>query len=222
MKQVLMAGTNGMIGSAILEICLSDPEIESVISITRKPIGLSHPKLIQVIHTDFTDFMPIEAHFSEIDLCFYCVGVYTGQVSRDLFRKITVDFTISFAEMLKNQSPSATFCFLSGQGADKSEKSKIMFALDKGIAENRLIKLGFPQLNIFRPGYIYPVKARKEPNLLYRVSRVIYPFLKYIYPNIGITSTDLANAMFYIGMQGTDQTVYENSDIRRISLNAKI
>lgn len=220
MKQVLIAGTNGMIGSAILHLCLLDPEIEKVISITRQTIRVSHPKLFQVFHPEFTDFTPISNHFSDIDICFYCVGVYTGQVSRDLFRKITVDFTVAFAEMLIKQSPAAGFCFLSGQGADSSEKSKVMFALDKGIAENNLIRLGFSRLSIFRPGYIYPVQPRKEPNLLYRVSRLVYPFLKYLYPNIGITSTDLAYAMFYIGMQGGIQTIYENRDIRKIALNA--
>lgn len=176
-----------------------------------------HPKLIQVIHQDFTDFTPISTVFAGIDICFYCVGVYTGQVSRDLFRKITVDITISFAAMLKNMSPDARFCFLSGQGADSSEKSNILFALDKGIAENKLILLGFNQLNIFRPGYIYPVKARKEPNLMYRIMRSVYPLLRYLNPNIGITSAELAKVMFTMGMQGSNQLIFENRDIRKIA-----
>jgi nucleoside-diphosphate-sugar epimerase len=217
MKKVLIAGTNGMIGSAILQLCLMDPELEKVISITRKPIGILHPKLSEVIHPDFTDFTPVSADFSGIDLCFFCVGVYTGQVSRELFRKITVDITFAFAAMLKKQSPDARFCFLSGQGADISETSKIMFALDKGIAENKLMHLGFSQLSIFRPGYIYPVQARKEPNLMYRILRWIYPILRYLYPNIGISSADLAKVMFTIGRMGSTQTIYENRDIRNIA-----
>ncbi|MDE3251740.1 MAG: hypothetical protein KGO92_02970 [Bacteroidota bacterium] len=222
LKQVLIAGTNGMMGRVILDLCLKDPEIEKVISITRKPIGISHPKLFQVIHQDFTDFTLIANDFSGIDVGYYCVGVYTGQVSRDVFRKITIDVTVAFAEMLKKQSPDASFCFLSGQGADSSERSKIMFALDKGVAENKLIALGFHQLCIFRPGYIYPVQKRKEPNLMYRVMRRVYPFLQYLYPDIGITSADLALTMFIIGKQGGNQTIYENRDIRRIARDASL
>ena len=55
---------------------------------------------------------------------------------KDEFRKITVDYTVSFATALKKGSPNAVFCFLSGQGADRTEKSRMMFARDKGHAEN--------------------------------------------------------------------------------------
>jgi len=68
--------------------------------------------------------------------------------------------------------------FLSGQGADRDEKSKISFARYKGIAENYLFNKAFQQLYIFRPAYIYPVQKRKEPNLFYSSLRLIYPVVK--------------------------------------------
>jgi hypothetical protein len=37
-----------------------------------------------------------------------------------------------------------------------------MFAKDKGIIENRLSEIGFKAFYTFRPGYIYPVKPRRE------------------------------------------------------------
>jgi hypothetical protein len=129
-----------------------------------------------------------------------------------------VDVTAAFAKELKQQSPSTGFCFLSGQGADSSEKSKVMFALDKGVAENRLIALNFTHLAIFRPGYIYPVTPRKEPNALYRIFRVLYkPFLSKIYPNIGLTSEQLATAMVNIGFNGGDKIIYENREIKQLA-----
>jgi hypothetical protein len=144
--------------------------------------------------------------------------VYTGQVPRDEFRKITVDVTAAFAKELKQQSPDTGFCFLSGQGADRSEKSKVMFALDKGVAENRLIALNFTHLAILRPGYIYPVTPRKEPNALYRIFRSLYkPFLSKIYPNIGLTSEQLATAMVNIGFNGGDKIIYENREIKQLA-----
>ena len=218
MKNIIITGTNGMIGQLILEYCLQRKDVSKVTSITRKKTGISHPKLFEVIHENYLDFSSIRETLQHQDICFFCIGVYTGQVPRDEFRKITVDVTAAFAKELKQESPDTGFCFLSGQGADSSEKSKVMFALDKGEAENILIGLNFRHLAIFRPGYIYPVTPRKEPNTLYRIFRILYkPLLSKIYPNIGLTSVQLAKAMIHIGFNGGDQTIYENKDIKSLS-----
>ena len=116
--------------------------------------------------------------------------------------------------MLKQQSPNATFCFLSGQGADSSEKSRILFAKEKGIAENYLLRLQFANTYIFRPGYIYPVTPRKEPNFSYKVMRKLYKPISFIYPNIGVSSIQLANKMVSVGINGGDKIVYENKAIQ--------
>ncbi len=217
MKTILITGTNGMIGNLILEYCLLRDDVQTITSITRKPIGITHPKLKEVLHNDFLDYSAIEASFANQDICFFCIGVYTGAVPRDEFRKITVDYTQAFAACLKKNSPNASFVFLSGQGADSSEKSKVMFALDKGIAENILINLQFKQLSIFRPGYIYPVTPRIEPNTLYKVFRALYkPFLSKVYPNIGLSSEELAQVMIKAGFEGGSKIIYENKEIRNL------
>ena len=215
MKNVIITGTNGMIGNLILELCLKSDEIGKITSITRKPIGIQHSKLTEIIHNDFLDLKPIEKDFEHQAICFYCLGVYTGQVPNEEFNKITIDYTKSFADMLRKQNENATFCFLSGAGADSTEKSNLLFAKAKGIAENHLIKLNFNQLYIFRPGYIYPVTKRVEPNFMYRVFRYLYKPLSFIYPNIGITSEKLASKMFELGLKGGNQTILENKDIRK-------
>jgi uncharacterized protein YbjT (DUF2867 family) len=219
MKNILITGTNGMIGKLVLEHCLRRDDVAKITSITRKPTGITHPKLVEVFHTDFLDYSSIETHFTNQDICFYCIGVYTGQVPKEEFRKITVAFTEAFATCLKKNSSNTSFCFLSGQGADLSEKSRIMFARDKGIAENILINLQFKQLGIFRPAYIYPVTPRVEPNMQYRIFRVLYkPVLSKIYPNGGLTSEQLVKAMIQVGFNGGKQVIYENKEIRQLAI----
>ena len=215
MKNVIIMGSSGMIGGLVLEGCLRLPEVSRVTIIVRKPSGISHPKVVEVIHENFLDFSGIETHLKGQDVCFYCVGVYTGQVPADVFKVITVDYTVAFAEALKRASPQATFCLLSGQGADLSEKSRILFAREKGIAENALLRIGFPQLHSFRPGYIYPVTPRKEPNLMYRILRVLYKPLSALIPTIGVPSTKLADKMVEVGIGSGDRTFYEHNDIRK-------
>ena len=117
--------------------------------------------------------------------------------------------------MLRRNSDNTTFCFLSGQGADRTGKSTMMFVKDKGIAENLLFDLKFEQLYSFRPGYIYPTQPRMEPNFFYKLMRVLYrPFLSKVYPNIGVSSEKLADTMVAVGLNGSSRAIFENKDIR--------
>ncbi|MCP5368194.1 MAG: NAD(P)H-binding protein [Hyphomicrobiales bacterium] len=215
-KNVILTGATGMIGGLVLDACLARDDVAAVTSILRRPSGRAHPRLTEVVHGDFTDFSAIAAHFAGQDICFFCLGVYTGQVDTAQFRRITIDVTRAFAGALEHGSPGAAFCFLSGQGADPSGRSKVLFAQAKGVAENDLTARPF-RTHIFRPGYIYPVTPRAEPNLFYRLARPLYPALSRVWPNLGLTSADLAAAMVAAGFDGCDLTVLENADIRRLA-----
>ena len=216
-KRVIITGATGMVGGCVLRNCLENPDVSLVTVLGRSHTGINHPKLREVVVEDFTDYSALEKSLESQDAALFCLGAYTGAVPDDLFREITVDYTVGFARALHKASPEAAFCFLSGQGADQTEKSRMSFARYKGAAEKALLELGFSRLHIFRPGYIYPVTPRKEPNLMYTISRFLYPLLRRLYPNIGISSVDLARAMVHAGLNGTgenDNPILENKDIR--------
>lgn len=203
-----------MVGGIVLRECLASKAIAKVTSITRRPSGVVHDKLYEIIHSDFTDFSTIEQHFQSQDIAYFCIGVYTGQVANDVFKRITVDFTRAFATSVKERSPQATFCFLSGEGADPQEKSRVAFARFKGMAENFLIQEDFEQLYIFRPAYIYPVEKREEPNWSYHLMRQLYPLVKNLYSKGVITSEQLGLAMFKAGMEGAPEVILNNVAIK--------
>ncbi|MEL6865618.1 MAG: NAD(P)H-binding protein [Bacteroidota bacterium] len=217
MKNILLTGGSGMVGGIILREALQSDEVGRVTSIGRKPLGVQHEKLMEVIHSDFMDYRKIMDYFKDQDAALFCIGAYTGQVSDELFKRITLDFVKVFADALHTHSPKATFCLLSGNGADQSEKSFISFARYKGMAENYLIAKEFEELYLFRPAYIYPVEKRKEPNLTYRISRSLYPLIKAIYPQGAITSERLAKAMLQAALTGAKQMVLENEDIKELA-----
>ena len=165
MKNVIITGATGMIGGSVLDMCLESQEIVKVTSIVRRATGKIHEKLNEVIHKDFLDYSSIENHFENQDICYFCIGVYTGAVPRDKFREITVDYTKVFAELLRQKNEKTSFCFLSGQGADTTEKSRVAFAKDKGIAENILKELDFANLHIFPPRLYLSGKSQKRAQL---------------------------------------------------------
>jgi uncharacterized protein YbjT (DUF2867 family) len=216
-RSLVIVGATGMVGGYALRYALDNSEVKSVTSIGRKNLGISHPKLKEVLHQDFADCSPLASILSNQDAVVYCLGTYTGSVSDDQLRVITADFTIEFARVFRDRSPDAAFSFLSGSGADPTGRSRMAYARYKGEAENALLAVGFDCVYIFRPAYIYPVKPRKEPNFSYHLLRGIYPVFRVLFPNQVIRADDLAHAMVDVTLRGRGEqggVVLENRDIR--------
>jgi uncharacterized protein YbjT (DUF2867 family) len=216
---IAIVGATGMVGGYALRYALEDPAVSRVTAIGRRKLGILHPKLDEVVHTDFADCSALAEPLSGQDAAVYCIGAYTGAVPDAVLREITVDYTTEFARVLHGGSPNAVFSFLSGSGADPTGRSRMPYARYKGEAEKALLAVGFPCVYIFRPAYIYPVEPRKEPNFSYRLLRWIYPVFRALFPNQVIRSDDLAHAMVDVTVRGRGKhggVVLENRDIRTI------
>jgi uncharacterized protein YbjT (DUF2867 family) len=216
-KRVVIVGATGMVGGYALRCALDNLAVGSVTSIGRRRLGILHPKLKEVLHQDFADCSALADALSGQDAAVFCLGTYTGAVSDAELRTITVGYTIEFARVLRSSSPDAAFSFLSGSGADPTGRSRLAFARYKGEAEKALLAAGFPHVYIFRPAYIYPVEARKEPNFSYRLLRAIYPAFRMLFPNQVIRADDLGRAMVDVAVRRTGERgglVFENRDIR--------
>jgi uncharacterized protein YbjT (DUF2867 family) len=204
-----------MVGGYALRYALEHPAVGGVTAIGRRTLGISHPRLKEVLHRDFADCSALAETLSGQHAAIFCLGAYTGVVSDAELRTITVDYTIEFARVLRGSSPKAAFSFLSGSGADPTGASRLAFARYKGEAEKALLAAGFPLVWIFRPAYIYPVEPRKEPNISYRLLRSIYPAFRMLFPNQVIRADDLARAMVDGVLTAEPrQRILENRDIR--------
>lgn len=222
--RLVVVGATGMVGGYVLQYALDHPAVGRVTSIGRRTLGISHAKLNQVAHADFADSSALASTLSRQDAAVFCLGTYTGAVPDEELRRVTVDYTIEFARVLRAGSPQAAFSFLSGGGADPTGRSRLPYARYKGAAENALMAMGFSHLYLFRPAYIYPVAPRKEPNLGYRFLRAIYPAFRLLFPNQVIRADDLGHAMVNVLVGGTGKhrgPVYENRDIRALVSEAR-
>jgi uncharacterized protein YbjT (DUF2867 family) len=216
-KHLVIVGATGMVGGYVLRYALDHAAVGSVTSVGRRKLGISHPKLQELLHKNFADCSALADALSGQDAAVYCLGTYTGSVSDAELRAITADYTIEFARVLNSSSSNAAFSFLSGNGADPTGRSRLAFARYKGQAEKALLAAGFPRVYLFRPAYIYPVEPRKEPTFSYRMLRAVYPVFQVLFPNQAIRADDLARAMVDVVLRQTQEPeslVFENRDIR--------
>jgi uncharacterized protein YbjT (DUF2867 family) len=216
MKRLAIVGASGMVGGYVVRYALQHPNVGQVTSVGRKNLGISHSKLTEVLHPDFADCSALAAMLSGQDAAVFCLGTYTGAVPDAELRKITVDYTVEFARVLRGSSPDAAFTFLSGHGADPTGRSRMAFARYKGAAETALLAAGIPCVYIFRPAYVYPVVPRKEPAFSYRLLRAVYPAFRLMFPDLVIRADDLARAMVDTSVREPEDhpsLVFENRDI---------
>jgi len=219
-KRLVIVGATGMVGGCALRYALDHPTVGAATAIGRKPTSLRHAKLKEVLHRDFADCSALAGALSGQDGAVFCLGAYTGTVPDAELRRITVEYTIEFARVLRASSPNATFVLLSGSGADPTGRSRMAFARYKGEAEKALASAGFPHVYMFRPAYIYPVQPRREPNFSYRLLRTIHPAFRVLLPNQVIRADDLARTMVDAAVRGTGEgrnLVLENRDILRLA-----
>jgi uncharacterized protein YbjT (DUF2867 family) len=218
-KRVVIVGATGMVGGYALRYALERPDVATATAIGRRGLGFAHPKLHEVIHADFANCSALAETLSGQDAVVFCLGAYTGAVTDAELRRITVDYTVELARVLRGRSPGASLAFLSGSGADPTGRSRMAFARYKGEAEKALLAAGFPRLSIFRPAYIYPVEPRPEPSLSYRFLRAIYPVFRVLFPDQVIRADDLARVMVDVALREVehDALVLDNRDIRALA-----
>ena len=209
---VIITGTTGMVGEGVLHECLNSPEVSSVLIINRKPAGISHPKLKEIIHSDFFDLSPIVDQLSGHNACFFCLGISSIGVKKEEYYRMTYTLTMHVATILAKQNPDMTFNYISGAGTDSNEKGTGWAAV-KGKTENHLMQLPFKKVYAFRPGFIKPTKGLKHTHKFYHYINWIFPVARAVYPNGFCTMRELGQAMIHSVTKGWHKSVIDGKDI---------
>ena len=215
--KAIITGATGMVGEGVLHECLFHPDVESVLVINRKPCGVKHEKLKEIINKDFFDLTSIEEELKGCNACYFCAGVSSIGKKEDEYRRITYDLTMNFGKTLARLNPDMTFCYVSGSGTDSTEKGKIMWARVKGKTENDLLKLPFKNAYMFRPGYIQPTKGLKNTYKIYKVISPLYPVFKLFFPGYVVTLEELGKAMINLSLDGSEIKILECKNIVQLS-----
>jgi hypothetical protein len=229
-------------GSQILLTALKEPRVTAVTVLSRRELpewltsalpSNTKKKLSTVLVPDFTKPPSgLAAH----DACIWAMGKSTAGMSEAEYTKLTYDYTMAVAKAIEAENLATPrerplyFVYLSGEGADRSEKSRVLFARVKGRTENALLALpptSGIQARVFRPGYFYP--SEKVPGWAKTLrpgvaSTVMHNTLgtavKYALPAYYTPVEDLATFLLSLARgewenEGKDG-VLSNKDMRRL------
>jgi uncharacterized protein YbjT (DUF2867 family) len=220
--KVVIFGATGMVGKGVLLECLDDARVERVVVVSRHPIDVSHPKLREIVHQDFFDFAGIQSQFVDLDACFFCLGVSSLGMSESEYRRLTYDLTLAAATALASVTARRlTFCYVSGEGTDSTERGRTAWARIKGKTENALLRLPFNAAFMFRPGYIQPIKGIRSKTrwyqALYDVIGPFYPLFRRLLPRYVTTTANIGRAMIQVAASGYPRPILFSADINRLA-----
>lgn len=216
--KAIITGVTGMVGEGVLMEALSHPDVEKVLVINRKPSGFTHPKLTEILHTNFHDLSPVADQLIGYNACFFCLGISSVGMKEEQYYLLTYTLTMHMAGLLVNQNPDMTFCYISGAGTDSTEKGRLSWARVKGKTENDLMKLPFKKVFAFRPGFLHPSKGSKNVHRYYSIIGYLYPLLRLLMPKYISTLKELGLAMINSVIKGYEKPVLEVKDIVELAM----
>ncbi len=206
-----------MVGEGVLHECLQSPDVEQVLVVGRKPCGTTHPKLKEIIHSDFFDVSAISNQLAGYNACYFCLGVTSIGKDETEYTKYTYTLTMHFAEMVSKQNPDMVFCYVSGSATN--EQGKQMWARVKGKTESDLMKLPFKEVYAFRPGFMRATPGLNNTQKYYQYIGWMYPLLRSLFPNFVTTLAEVGQAMIHVTQKGYPKKHIEVKDILILANN---
>ncbi|HEX4825075.1 MAG TPA: NAD-dependent epimerase/dehydratase family protein [Candidatus Polarisedimenticolaceae bacterium] len=216
---VLLFGATGMIGRAALLESLRDGRVRSVLAVGRRPTGVTDSKLRDVVVEDLFDLSAVKDELPACDACFYCLGAASYGMTEAEYSRLTYDLTLSVASSIAAVNTRIAFCFISGDGADPSERGRTMWARVKGKTENALLRMPFRAF-IFRPGYIQPLDGIRTRvthyRILYAALRPFYGLLRRLSPRHVTDTRRVGRALVAVGLAGHEKRILGCEEINAL------
>jgi len=206
MAHIIVTGATGLAGSAILAECLASPAIAKVSILSRRPVDFAkaNPKAHVIIHSDYSSYPPSTLEqIRGARGCIWAQGKSSIGMQTDEYTTLTHDWPLAAAKAmadLPEQGEKFKFIYISGEGADPTEKSSQMFGRIKGRAEKNLLAVATakPALSVYnlRPGVIDPMgdDPRNKPfSIMGDLPMKIFgPIFKLVYPSLHTPTKSLA------------------------------
>lgn len=214
--KLILFGATGMVGTGVLREALADPAVNAVLSVGRRPCGVTHTKLKELILPDLFEFSAVEAQLTGWDACIWALGISSIGLDEAAYAKVTEELTLLWARELLRLNPGLSFCYCSAAGAGGNS----MWARVRQRVEAGLKALPFRHAGCVRPAMIRPGRGIWSRVRLYNVFIVLFiplfPLLVRFFPGLCTTSERLGRAMLRVVKGEAGQFILESADINRI------
>lgn len=187
-RTALIAGATGLVGSALLDLLLTDDRWDTVVSVGRRPVDRADPQLQQLV----VDFATL-GELPPADDVFSCLGTTIKVAgSQPAFAAVDHDAVVALAAAA-HRGGAERFLHVTALGA--SPTSRIFYNRVKGETERDVAASGIPTTVAFRPSMIdgkREVQDRPGESIGLVAMRALGPVLGRFRPN---RATDIAAAM---------------------------
>ena len=214
--KIIITGATGLIGAEVVRQAIDDAAISEIILIVRSQPQILHPKIKVVIHSDFTNYTALKEFFETANALIWALGISQTQVSKKQYEIITYDYVVACANFCLQVNPAMRFIFVSGDGADRTEKSRTLFKRLKGKAENTLLQCGLQNIIIARPDAVNPKHKNPKAPFAYKLVYPFFPLVEKLAPHKIIWSDVLAKALLLLAKNGHENNTIENVVLRAL------
>lgn len=158
-RKGLVIGATGLVGGLIVRELLENPAYTEVKVLTRRPLGIRHPKLTE--HVISWAELGQSAHVFEGVHDLYCaLGTTIKKAgSQERFRLVDLEYPLQAAKLAR-QAGVVQMLAVSSAGANP--RSRIFYSRIKGEAEEALAEVGLPALHLFRPSLILGERSERR------------------------------------------------------------
>jgi uncharacterized protein YbjT (DUF2867 family) len=216
-KTALLAGATGLVGSALLQRLLQGEEYGKVHVITRRPLGINHPKAEEII-CDFDHLEQVQEAF-QVDDVFCCLGTTIKKAkTKSAMFKVDVEYPLAMARLAHKQG-AGHFLVISSMKANP--KSLFFYFRIKGILEREVSGIPFQRVSIFRPSLLLGERRefRFAENAAGKMVKGLSFLLKPAWRSrLAVEAGTVAEAMVQAAQQdGAGVQVYEAPSIEEMA-----
>lgn len=175
MKTAILFGASGLVGGQCLKQLLENPAYGRVLSIGRRSLGVTHPKLSEKT----INFEKID-QFKDLirgDDLYYCLGTTLSQAgSRKNFEAVDFDYPLQIARFALANGVSK---WLMVTSIGSSASSPSFYLRVKGKLEKELSTLPFQGCHFFRPSLLLGKRPTKRvlEELFIPLAKAIRPLM---------------------------------------------
>jgi len=217
--QAIVLGATGLVGGFVVNELLNRVEYDVVKVLVRRPLGIQHPKLKEII----IDWNRLDQHkelFEDVLDVFCCLGTTIKKAgSQEKFREVDFDYPL-VAARLAHAAGVRQFLLVSAMGADPM--SKLFYNRVKGEVEDAISSVGLPAVHLFRPSLI--LGERDNKRMAEAISAKLMTSLDFLFRGKAaryraIPAEVVARAMVSIALMGpTGVHIYPNDVIYAVGL----